>query len=159
MILIATGQSVSHGYGMYDMPLPGAVGRNVPGGCGALAAPPRGDARTTAGTWTREGTGRERQRGAVRVSCEELTSRDGAGGTPAPRLGDGRATGRRRSQGDGRTPGRRRSQGDGRATGRRRSQDDCRRGSPSGPSGPSCSSGPRHAPGRKVIAVTLECPC
>jgi len=50
--------------------------------------------RFAAGTWTREGTGRERQRGAVRVSCEKLTSRDGAGETPAPRLGDGRATGR-----------------------------------------------------------------
>ena len=86
---------------MYDMPLPGAVGRKVPGGCGALAMPPRGDARTTAGTWTREGAVRERQRGAVRVSCEELTSRDGAGGTPAPRLGDGRATGRGLTSGDG----------------------------------------------------------
>ena len=57
-----------------------------------FAATPRDDARTTAGTWTREGTGRKRQRGAVRVSCEELTYRDGAGGTPAPRLGDGSGT-------------------------------------------------------------------
>ena len=83
------------------MPLAGAVGRDVPRQCGALQAPPRGDALITAGTWTREGAVRERQRGAVRVSCEELTSRDGAGGTPAPRLGDGRATGRGLTSCDG----------------------------------------------------------
>ena len=83
------------------MPLSGAVGRDVPRQCGALAATPWGDARTMAGTWAREGTGRERQSGAVRVSCEELTSRDGAGGTPAPRPEDGRATGRGLASGDG----------------------------------------------------------
>ena len=67
------------------------VGRDVSDQCGALRAPPRGDALITAGTWTRDGAGRERQSGAVWVSCEELTSRDGAGGTPAPRMGEGRA--------------------------------------------------------------------
>ena len=86
---------------MHDMPLSGAVGRAVPRQGGALAATPRGDARTTAGTWTREGTVRERQSGAVRVSCEELASRDGAGGTPAPRPEDGRTTGRGLTSGDG----------------------------------------------------------